>query len=139
MARTPYSAANACCWSMLTLPILTCPAHSAASSSSTGAIILQGPHHSAQKSTSTGVEAFSTSSAKFSCVKFTILGAAINKWERNKTQVDCTNKFKPVAPALQTSSRISGRSQIRKKLPEIDRAPYCCQSNDRCRNCQDRV
>ncbi len=49
---------------MLTLPIFTLPSYSAASSSSTGAIILQGPHHSAQKSTTTGVVDFKTSCGK---------------------------------------------------------------------------
>src|ERR1039457_5465130 len=77
---------------MFTLPILTRPSYSAASSSSTGPIILHGPHHSAQKSTSTGVEAFSTSAAKFSFVKVTILRAAIIEWESHETQIGDTAK-----------------------------------------------
>src|SRR5487761_821702 len=49
---------------MLTFATVILPANSSASSSSAGAIILQGPHHSAQKSTSTGPGAPSTSVAK---------------------------------------------------------------------------
>src|ERR1041385_3815298 len=62
---------------MLTLAILTLPSYSPASSSSTGAIILQGPHHSAQKSTTTGVVDLRTSSEKFPSVKVTTFAAAI--------------------------------------------------------------
>ena len=118
MARTLYSAASPWCWSMFTLPILTCPSYSSANSSRIGPIILHGPHHSAQKSTSTGVEAFSTSAAKFSCVKVTILGAAIIKWELNKTQVGCTAKSGPAAPALLKSNQSRPCSQVRQKLPK---------------------
>ena len=51
----------------------TLPEYSSASSSRTGAIILQGPHHSAQKSTSTGVVDFRTCWAKLSLVRMMIL------------------------------------------------------------------
>src|SRR3954453_4697409 len=46
-------------------PIFTLPWYSAASSSTIGAIALQGPHHTAQKSTKTGCSAFKTSWSKF--------------------------------------------------------------------------
>src|SRR3954467_9594018 len=62
---------------MFTLPILTLPSYSPASSSSTGAIILQGPHHSAQKSTTTGVDDFKTSSEKFPSVNVTIFATIL--------------------------------------------------------------
>ena len=64
---------------MLTLPILTLPSYSSASSSSSGAIILHGPHHSAQKSTSTGDGDCRTCCAKLSCVSVTMSGEAIIK------------------------------------------------------------
>src|SRR5262245_17825252 len=76
-ARIPYSTANCCSWSILTLPILTRPSYSSASSSRMGARALHGGHHSPQKSTNTGVGDSSTSLAKFCCVKEIILGAAI--------------------------------------------------------------
>src|SRR2546426_9215530 len=64
---------------MFTLPTLTFPSYSLASSSRIGAIILQGPHHSAQKSTSTGVGEFSTSCSKLASVNMTIFRAAITR------------------------------------------------------------
>src|SRR5688500_9247526 len=64
---------------MFTLPILTRPSYSDASSSSTGAIILQGPHHSAQKSTRTGTGELKTSAEKLPSVSVTIFAAAIMK------------------------------------------------------------
>src|SRR5476651_364695 len=60
----PYCWASCCSWSTLTLTILTLSGSSLATSSSNGAIILQGPHHSAQKSTITSLSAFSTSLSK---------------------------------------------------------------------------
>ena len=139
MARTPYSAANPWCWSMFTLPILTRPLYSSANSSRTGPIILQGPHHSAQKSTSTGVEAFSTSAAKFSFVKFTMLGAAIIKWESNKTQVGFTAKFGSAALALLKSNQMRPCLQVRQKQPKVKCAPNRRQSHDGCGDGQDGV
>src|SRR6266516_7185513 len=79
MARMPYCVAIDGDSSMLTLPTLTFPSYSLASSSRIGAIILQGPHHSAQKSTSTGVDAFKTSSSKLAAVRMTILFADIRQ------------------------------------------------------------
>src|ERR1039458_2624055 len=78
MARTPNCAARPWCSSMFTLPILTLPWYSVASSSRTGGIILHGPHQSAHKSTRTGVMDCSASFSKLSCVKVVINGEAIN-------------------------------------------------------------
>src|SRR6266404_3405634 len=69
---------------MLTLPIFTRPSYSLASSSIIGASILQGPHHSAQKSTSTGADELRTSAPKLASFKFTIFGAAINRFPMNQ-------------------------------------------------------
>src|ERR1700733_9564672 len=60
----PYCWASCCSWSTLTLTILTLSGSSLATSSSKGAIILQGPHHSAQKSTMTSLSACNTSRSK---------------------------------------------------------------------------
>src|SRR3954451_17208459 len=60
----PYLAAGAGFSSTLSFTILTLPFIVPASSSSAGAIILQGPHHSAQKSTTTGSALFSTCASK---------------------------------------------------------------------------
>src|SRR5208283_1623054 len=82
------------CSSMFTLPIITLPSYSSASSSRSGAIILHGPHHSAQKSTSTGTGDCKTCCAKFSCVSVTIKGEAIRQmrfWARE------TMRLKPVS------------------------------------------
>src|SRR5450631_2572013 len=94
---------------MLTLPILTLPSYSSASSSSTGAIILHGPHHSAQKSTSTGVADWRTSLSKLSCVSAEINGEAIGCSGCGKTVVRSLNQgftasfsifhIQPVVPA----------------------------------------
>src|SRR6185436_2769313 len=69
---------------MLTLPIFTLLSYSVASSSSTGAIILQGPHHSAQKSTTTGVAEFRTSWEKFPSVNVTIFATILPLLELQK-------------------------------------------------------
>src|SRR5580698_4880458 len=53
---------------MFTLPTLTAPVFSEASSSISGAIMRQGPHQGAQKSTNTGVDDSRTSLRKFSSV-----------------------------------------------------------------------
>src|SRR3954464_15782170 len=60
----PYLAAVAGFSSTLSFTILTLPFIVPASSSSAGAIILQGPHHSAQKSTTTGSALLSTCASK---------------------------------------------------------------------------
>src|SRR5262245_59907646 len=60
----PYFAAVAGFSSTLSFTIFTLPFIVPASSSSAGAIILQGPHHSAQKSTTTGWVLVSTSASK---------------------------------------------------------------------------
>src|SRR5687767_7712376 len=62
---------------MFTFAILTFPLYSVASSSRTGAIILQGPHHSAQKSTSTGSAELSTASLKFDSLAVITFSEAI--------------------------------------------------------------
>src|SRR3954467_9376747 len=67
--------------SILTLATVTLPAMSLASSSSAGAIILQGPHHSAQKSTSTGSFDFSTSVSKLASVTAVVIGPDLDKSE----------------------------------------------------------
>ena len=56
--------------STLSFAIWSLPPCSAAISSSTGAIMLQGPHHSAQKSTSTGLSALPMVSSKVWSVSF---------------------------------------------------------------------
>src|SRR5262245_32868389 len=127
MARTPYSAANPCSLSMLTLPILTRPSYSSASSSRTGAIILQGPHHSAQKSTRIGVDDSSTSFEKLSCVKLTIFKPAIT--------VRIVPSY-PLPERIFRSFTIPSESlQIRQTQPEEKRrsnSHQCCDcSNDR--------
>src|SRR5215831_10541649 len=61
MPRTPYLVGTCGFSSMLIFATVILPSYSLASSSSAGAIILQGPHHSAQKSTITGVLELSTS------------------------------------------------------------------------------
>src|SRR5688572_5485717 len=68
MPLTLYFGAVTGLASTSSLTILSLPAYSSASSSSTGAIILQGPHHCAQKSTRTGPADFSTSSSKLASV-----------------------------------------------------------------------
>src|SRR5687768_2477776 len=62
--RTPYLTVVEGFSSTLSLTILTLPASSEESSSSTGAMARHGPHHSAQKSTSTGSLEDRTSSPK---------------------------------------------------------------------------
>src|SRR5438132_11366400 len=54
MPRIPYFFGISWLSSTLTLATLSLPEYSLATSSTTGAIALQGPHHSAQQSTSTG-------------------------------------------------------------------------------------
>src|SRR4051812_48392719 len=56
--------------STLSLVIVSWSPSSAAISSSTGAIILQGPHHSAQKSTSTGADEPLTASSNVAVVRW---------------------------------------------------------------------
>src|ERR1017187_7337464 len=57
-----------------TLATLTRPSYSPASSSTMGAIILQGEHHDAQKSTSTG-----TSESSTSCLK--LVSVTVRGWD----------------------------------------------------------
>src|SRR5438034_1044618 len=116
----PYSAANACCSSILTLPILARPSNSSASSSSTGAIILHGPHHSAQKSTSTGAADWRTCSAKFSCVRFRIKGEAIAQ-----------NNGVRAAKALESVPLLGGLSRWQKPN-QVSHAAHCQQAHDGC-------
>src|ERR1051326_5804084 len=77
IARMPNLPASAWLSSTFTLPILSLPSYSSASSSRRGAIILHGPHHSAQKSTSTGVLALVTSVSKVASDNCDILAFAI--------------------------------------------------------------
>src|SRR5690606_3804610 len=71
MPFTLYFGAVAGLASTSILQTFSLPAYSSASSSRTGAIILQGPHQVAQKSTSTGPEAFRTSSSKLASLTCT--------------------------------------------------------------------
>src|SRR5690554_1009981 len=71
--RMLYLGAVASFSSIFNLAILTLPAYSSASTSSTGAIILQGPHQAAQKSTSTGMSEPRTSASNELSVTLIIL------------------------------------------------------------------
>src|SRR4029450_3498134 len=62
--RMPYLPGVAGLASMSSLAIVNLPSYVFATSSSTGANILQGPHHSAQKSTRTGFDDLRTSWSK---------------------------------------------------------------------------
>ncbi|CSA77869.1 Uncharacterised protein [Vibrio cholerae] len=73
MPRIPNLGGVPALWSIFSLPIVSLPAYSSATSSRIGAIILQGPHHSAQKSTRTGPAALITSFSKPSSVSCKIL------------------------------------------------------------------
>src|SRR5476649_36991 len=64
MPRTPYFCGTCGFSSMLILAMVILLPSSLASSSSAGAICLQGPHHSAQKSTRTGFLELRTSAWK---------------------------------------------------------------------------
>src|SRR5205823_13973604 len=68
MPRTPKRDGVAAFWSMFILVTLTLPLYVLASSSTMGAMALQGPHQGAQKSISTGASDFSTSCSKLASV-----------------------------------------------------------------------
>src|SRR5688572_29727009 len=88
---------------MLTLPILTRPSYSLASSSRIGATILQGPHHSAQKSTRTGVVDLRTSASKFAVVRVRIVEEAIGKIIKSSSQRGrCSTRRKMIAPLFES-------------------------------------
>src|SRR4051812_47099806 len=84
MPRTPYFIGVCGFSSMLSLAIDTLPSSSVASSSSAGAIILQGEHHSAQKSTSTGLDDRRTSVSNVPSV--TLVGFMKNSSRDNARQ-----------------------------------------------------
>src|SRR6266403_2708267 len=71
--------------STLTFATLITSAFSCATSSSSGAIILQGPHHSAQKSTITGLSCCVTSRSKLDSLRLIIweLSMALRKISPN--------------------------------------------------------
>src|SRR5437899_7243539 len=85
MARMLYLNERLWFSSTFTFATLTAPAFSRATSSNSGAIILQGPHHSAQKSTITGLSCCVTSRSKLDSVRLIIweLSMALRKISPN--------------------------------------------------------
>ena len=80
MARISYLLAISLLLSMLTLQILTESPSSMLSSSSMGAIALQGPHQGAQKSTMTGTEPLVTVDSKLELSSSVILSDMVSKF-----------------------------------------------------------
>ena len=80
MARISYLLAISLLLSMLTLQILTESPSSMLSSSSMGAIALQGPHQGAQKSTMTGTEPLVTVDSKLELSSSVILSNMVSKF-----------------------------------------------------------
>src|SRR5437867_2391270 len=74
--------------STFTFPILTAPAFSRATSSRSGAIILQGPHHSAQKSTITGLSPWVTSRSKLDSSRLKVPELSIALGTVNPNQIN---------------------------------------------------
>src|SRR2546430_13615260 len=85
MARMLYLNERLWFSSTFTFATLTAPAFSRATSSNSGAIILQGPHHSAQKSTITGLSLCVTSRSKLDSSRLMVaeLSMALGKVSPN--------------------------------------------------------
>src|SRR5213079_2700399 len=85
MARMLYLNERLWFSSTFTFATLTAPAFSRATSSRSGAIILQGPHHSAQKSTITGLSLWVTSRSKLDSSRLIVaeLSIALGKVNPN--------------------------------------------------------